>query len=122
MAVFLQKALKNQSISIFSDGSAKRDYIYISDAIDAVLSLDHKKAHGIYNVGSGSSYTISEIADAVELVTNISLKRLSIPAKNIADVGLVKINTDQLLAKGFKPKFDLQKGLKEHLKWLNKNN
>ena len=119
MAVFLQKALKKQSISIFSDGSAGRDYIYISDATEAITALDKQNATGVYNIGSGHSHTISEIADAVEFITKTPLDRISVPPRHIADVGLVKINTSKLQATGFKSKFNLHQGLAEHYNWIN---
>ena len=37
IAVFLDKALRGEPVEIWGDGSVVRDYIYISDVIDALL-------------------------------------------------------------------------------------
>ncbi len=39
--------------SEYADGEQKRDFIYVKDAADMVLSLLDRGAHGIYNIGSG---------------------------------------------------------------------
>lgn len=44
------------------DGEQKRDFIYIKDALRAVeFFLDHPKACGIFNVGTGQASTFTEL-------------------------------------------------------------
>jgi UDP-glucose 4-epimerase len=54
------------------DGTAVRDYLHVVDLADAhVRALDVLKpgVHGIYNLGSGTGYTVREVLDAVRAAT-----------------------------------------------------
>ena len=47
----------------YKDGEQKRDFIYVKDTVDIVLFfLDHTKANGIFNVGTGKASTWNELA------------------------------------------------------------
>jgi UDP-glucose 4-epimerase len=60
-------ALAGRPLPIYGDGSQRRDYIYIDDAVDALLRLGiAPEASGrIYNVGSGVGTSIVEMAKAI---------------------------------------------------------
>ncbi len=50
----------------YKDGEQKRDFIYIKDAVDAVMFLmDHPGIHGIYNLGTGQARTWNDLAMAL---------------------------------------------------------
>jgi UDP-glucose 4-epimerase len=54
------------------DGTAVRDYLHVVDLADAHLrALEAITAgeHRIYNLGSGTGYTVLEVLDAVRKVT-----------------------------------------------------
>jgi UDP-glucose 4-epimerase len=69
---------KSERVAIFGtdyptpDGSAIRDYIHIDDLADAhVLALEHATPgkHQIFNLGTGTGFSVREIVAAVEAVT-----------------------------------------------------
>jgi nucleoside-diphosphate-sugar epimerase len=43
----------------------KRDYIFIEDLVDLLVRLNGQSNRGIYNAGSGSSYSVKEVAEQV---------------------------------------------------------
>jgi ADP-L-glycero-D-manno-heptose 6-epimerase len=50
----------------FADGEQRRDFVYVTDAVEATLHLaECDTAHGIYNVGSGRSQTWRALAESV---------------------------------------------------------
>ncbi len=50
----------------YGDGAQERDFVYVKDVCAAVLwFLDHPKAHGIYNVGTGQARTFNDLAAAI---------------------------------------------------------
>ena len=54
------------------DGSAVRDYVHTDDLARAhVLALEHavEGRHDIYNLGSGTGYSVRQVIDAVKRVT-----------------------------------------------------
>jgi len=48
------------------DGDQRRDFVYVKDAVDAVLSfLGRERIAGIFNIGTGSARSFRELAEAV---------------------------------------------------------
>ena len=74
VTTFTERALKDEPIVIYGEGSVVRDFIYIDDAIRAILTITRDDAkHKTYNVGSGYGLSIQELVDIVQSV----LKRKS---------------------------------------------
>jgi UDP-glucose 4-epimerase len=67
LGIFLGNLLRGEPITIFGDGEQSRDFIYISDIVDAwVGALTNAAAHGkVFNLGSGHRKSINQVADAV---------------------------------------------------------
>ncbi|HVJ39331.1 MAG TPA: NAD(P)-dependent oxidoreductase [Stenotrophomonas sp.] len=53
------------SISLM-DLSPRRDYLYVDDAVDALLASRLESGFAVYNVGSGASYSVKDVVDAVQ--------------------------------------------------------
>ena len=64
---FVRSALKNESISIYGDGTQSRVFCHVYDAIEALLALvgTDKTINEVYNVGGTGEISIKELADAV---------------------------------------------------------
>ena len=100
---------------ILNDLRPRRDYIYIDDVIDALLLSINGKP-GVYNVGSGVSYSVKEIADYLVKIENSSkqIQGLKMARPNevldlYADIGFIKQEF------GWEPKTDIINGLKNCL-------
>lgn len=117
--------LKNKSIDL-SSGTQKRDFIFIEDAIQAfVKTIDNPNNKGlILNLGSGSDITVKEAAEKVLHILNSKIKlnfnvkkeenfETSISWK--ADITKIKSVLD------WKPKFNLDEGLKKTSLWFKSN-
>lgn len=67
ISVFIANLLKGEPITLFGDGSATRDFVYIDDVIDAwMASIDNPRAFNRpINIGSGTQVGILEMLDAV---------------------------------------------------------
>jgi dTDP-L-rhamnose 4-epimerase len=63
-AIFSSRLLNNRSPLVFEDGLQSRDFVHVSDIVDAILrALESESAVGrAINVGTGRPVTISEIA------------------------------------------------------------
>lgn len=82
------------------DGTCIRDYIHVSDLIDAhLLSLDHLLSGGesrIFNCGYGRGYSVREVVDKVREVTGVDFavretaRREGDPPSLVADPTLIK--------------------------------
>ena len=58
-------ALAGETLPIYGDGRQRRDYIYIDDAVQALISLGLGSTSGVYNVGTGVGTSIAGIAKAI---------------------------------------------------------
>jgi UDP-glucose 4-epimerase len=103
------------------DGTCIRDFVHVSDVADVHLNaanhlLEGKESY-IINLGTGIGYSVSEINDTVEKVTNENVvtkilpRRAGDPPKLISNINLAKKIFD------FKPKRDLESIIKTAYNW-----
>lgn len=65
IAIFLGCWLRKEPITVFGDGSAERDYVYVGDVVDAVLASFAGTWHGTYNIGTGVPTSVNDLIDAM---------------------------------------------------------
>jgi len=111
--IFVSKALKNETITIYGDGSQTRDFIFVKDVVQAnVLAATSAQVYGTYNAANGSSISIKEIAGLIIKETKSSSK-IVYEKERPGDIkhSLAYVE-DTKKALGFVPKYDLMQGLK----------
>jgi len=115
--IFINKALKNESLVIFGDGNQTRDFIYIRDVINA-CTLAAEKGSGEFNIGSGVETSINNLANIIIELTNSKAKVLHEKPRegdiihSLADIS----RANKIL--GFKPSYNIRTGLKETIDWF----
>jgi len=112
---FLEKISKNKPLEIFGDGLQTRDFISIHDLIDLInleiLNIEGKRGN-VYNIASGKSISIDDLAKLMILISKKNLDMIHHPQKkdeirfSQADISLAKKEL------GFFPKIELKKGIK----------
>lgn len=119
---FIRRVLQGLPPIIYGDGKQTRDYMYIQDAVKAydLLLQSHQKLLGkAVNFGTGNELNISELARSVIRLCGQE-KHLQ-PVHVAERPGEVKrLCADTTLAKqelGFKPEYDIEKGLSELIEW-----
>ena len=119
IAKFMQLAADNKPLGIDWDGLQSRDFVHVSDVVQANLLAAQKGIPGeIYNVASGHTYTLLELADTIEKVSGRKLERVFRP-KRAGDVHESSADVRKIKALGFKPQVSLEEGLKQM--WKEKN-
>lgn len=74
ITVFARRALNRQPIEIWGTGQTVRDYVYIADAVEALLAMMQADsdllddADPVINIGSGIGTTLLEIVDSIQSV------------------------------------------------------
>jgi UDP-glucose 4-epimerase len=66
------------------DGTCVRDYIHVDDLADAhLLALEHAQPgrHAIYNLGSGSGFSVREVVEACRAVTGHPIPAVAAPRR-----------------------------------------
>jgi len=62
---FINQALNNRPITIYGDGTQTSDYVYVKDAIQAILLAWEKNKTGTYNIGGGEEISVKDLAKRI---------------------------------------------------------
>ena len=116
--VFLAQKLANQPLTIVGDGNQTRDFTYVTDIVQALISTAQSNQSGkIYNVGSGQTVSVNRL---VELIGGEKVhipKRPGEPDCTFADITKIKQEL------GWEPRVPIEKGVLELIKnidyWRN---
>lgn len=75
VTTFTYKALKGDEITVYGDGSVVRDFIYIDDAIRAIMKIvNGENKHRTFNLGCGYGTSIKQVLTTIEKALEIKLK------------------------------------------------
>ena len=111
---FIQLAKQNKNPIIFGGVNEKRDYLYIDDAVDAIIKTIVNPFDGNINIGSEKSVTIKELAELICSLCNSKAKPI-IKNENLTnDNYLLDISKAKKLI-GFRPTIFLENGLKKEI-------
>lgn len=117
--VIILKALRNEKVPVYGRGLNIREWLYVSDCVDAVFAIMEKgKVGEIYNVGSGNEQR------NIDVVTTV-LKLLDKPETLIEFVKdrpghdfRYSLNSDKIIKEiGWKSKTDFFDGIEKTVKW-----
>lgn len=116
---FTKSIFEHKKITMFGDGSSRRDYTYISDIIDGITkSIIHCKGYHIYNLGE--SKTI-ELRALIQLIAESLGKQPLIEAlpEQPGDVPITYADISKAKEEiGYDPKVGIEEGVKLFVKWF----
>ena len=105
--VFLAQKLANKPMTIVGDGNQTRDFTYVTDVANALLSAaKSNKTEQIYNIGSGNTVSINKLVELLGGDKTHIPKRPGEPDCTYADIS--KIKTDL----NWTPKISIEDGVK----------
>ena len=117
IAIFTQRAVKNQPIVVFGDGEHIRDYIYIDDAVEATVRLLSLRGSDTFNVASGKGSTVNHVVSVFEENLGVSLEKKQEPERS-NELGNFYCDVSKICGSlDWSPKFDLSKGVEATLKF-----
>lgn len=119
--IFIERALKGESITIHGDGGQTRDFIYVKDIIGALtLAAEQENVQGVFNAGYGGKITIKGLAEAIVELAGASSSIRYGPSRP-GDVRHSRASTDKLRALGWQPQYTWQNALEQTLQHFIKN-
>ena len=120
------KKNKKKIVEVWGTGKSRREFIYVDDVSTAIIKFFNNKKfieNNIYwlNIGTGVDYSIKELCVKIAKVINYNGKFINNLQKpdgtyrKLLDIGLAKNS-------GWKPKIDLESGLKKTVQHYKRNN
>jgi UDP-glucose 4-epimerase len=101
--IALGRVLQGRPVTILGEGTMTRDYTYVSDVIRMIGNLAQAQPqHRLYNLGSGTGYSIVEVLDCIRSVTGKDFAR-EFAASPRTFVEHVVLNTDRYRAEFGEP-------------------
>jgi UDP-glucose 4-epimerase len=118
IAALISRALNDESIEIWGDGSVVRDYIFVTDVIDALdAAASDQSGTRIFNIGTGQGRSLREVIVAIERQLGQTLRIEWKPARPV-DVPTSVIAVERAReVLGWAPKTSFEEGLKETIAW-----
>lgn len=119
-AQFLRNVLQGEDIVLKSEGRQLRSWIYVEDAINAILTLLLKGEKGeAYNVADAQScITIRSLAEKIASLADRQV-RFDIPHDatlgNTTPISCATFSTNKIESLGWRPRYNIDEGLRKTL-------
>jgi len=119
-SIFATRALRGQPPVVYEDGAQTRDFLYVSDLVDAhLLMLDGRALGGrLYNVGGGRPTELRTVARSVVEAVGREIEP-ELPGRyRLGDVRHIHADTTRIQALGWRPRVSLDDGIQRFVDWF----
>lgn len=111
------KTQQRPEVSIWGSGKAKREFLYIDDAAEALCTMMEKLDSAPYiNIGCGTSVSIAELAQLIAKVTGYT-GRLTFDTSKPDGTAERLLDNSKIEALGWHPRCKLEDGLAKTYQW-----
>lgn len=110
--VFLAQLANKKALTVVGDGKQQRDFVHVSDVVNALITVAESDRNGIFNVGTGNPVSINRIVHLLGGEQVNIPKRPGEPDITCADISKIKREL------GWKPKVSIEEGVAELLAHL----
>jgi UDP-glucose 4-epimerase len=116
---FARRALQHKPLEIYGNGSQTRDFIFVSDVVDAtVAALEKNLQDRVFNIASGTETTILELAKTIQRIAG-SRSELKFRPPQTGDIARSIADTTKAKNEmGSTARTPLHMGLSATSKWL----
>ncbi len=123
---FTRRILAGDPVPFFGDGTAERDYTYITDTVQGVLgAIDRtrsaKPGHEIFNLGESAATSLSTLVQLIEQATGRSARLERLPAqpgdvrRTLADITRAREHL------GYAPSVHVKDGIPRFVAWFRES-
>ncbi len=109
--------IKKSSCVIVKDLEPKRDYIYVDDLVNAIiLSVDIKLPYGVFNIGTGLSYSVGELIEVIKKIKGLNVLVESTGERRSGEIMDSRADISNAInILHWSPMYSLENGLKKML-------
>jgi len=121
LSIFSTRIRRGMSLPIFEDGLESRDFVHVSDIVQAIqLALESEAANGAtFNVGAGEPTSVLDIANMLVDAFGGTVRPTVTGQYRLGDIRHCYADLTQIREKlGFEPKMTLKKGIEEFTSWV----
>jgi len=121
--IFLKNIIEEKPINVYNNGNMLRDFTYIDDIVNGVISVDSNKnlkKFSIYNIGNSNPY---KLMDFIKILEDVIGKKAKINFKAVRKGDVLKTYSDISKIRNdfnYNPTTTLNNGLKSFYDWYNK--
>jgi UDP-glucuronate 4-epimerase len=119
---FAELMLAGRSLPIYGDGSALRDFTFISDLVEGLVrALDTDLGFRILNLGAGRSVVLRDVIRELERALGVTAK-LDLQSPQPGEVSKTWSDTSAAReALGYEPRTSLTEGIDRFVDWLRED-
>lgn len=119
VAIFAEKMLRGDTVTINGSGEQTRDFVYVADVVRANLAVtDDVTLEGSFNVGTGIETSVNQLHEAMAAIAGNQKAALHAPAKTGEQMRSVLDGSRLRRAAGLPEPVSLSDGLAETLHWF----
>ena len=109
-----------ERVKIWGDGSAKRDFLYIDDCVDAMIKIAQKDYIGSINVSTGKLTSIRDLAEIIKVYSNFS-GGIDYDEKQLTGQKQRIFDNSNVRKLGWNYKVGLEEGIQRTINWFQNN-
>lgn len=118
VAIFIAKIINSEHVEINGTGKQTRDFIFVEDVINANIKSLNKKITGVYNIGTSSETSITDLYKKIKTLVKTKSKAKFIK-KAIPGVQRCSLASNLFFQKtGFRASIDLTTGLEKTVEFF----
>jgi dTDP-L-rhamnose 4-epimerase len=122
VAIFASRLLNENAPIVFEDGRQMRDFVHVSDVVQAnLLALDSDINGGhVFNVGTGKPRTVLNVAETLSKLLESSQTPEVLDRCRVGDIRHCYADISRIEGElGFRPKVKFEEGMGDLLEWLH---
>jgi UDP-glucose 4-epimerase len=119
VAIFCNRLLRGDALTIFGDGEQTRDYVFVRDVVSANMlasTVALGEGEGLdaraFNVGTGAATSVNRLADVLEGIAGVAPGRERQPERP-GELRHSTLDASWLRSQGWSPAYTLEAGLRE---------
>lgn len=119
---FTKAIMEGKEITMYGDGTTKRDYTYVDDIVSGIIAgLDKNHPFEIFNLGNSKTVSLKDFIATIESAVGKKAKIKKMPLQP-GDVTITYADlTKSRKMLGYDPKTSIDEGIRNFVEWYTKN-